>query len=518
MNKFQSDVLSALSLSERDYQELIKEPSFNNLPNTDSYENFRVFIARIEEAITKSQRILVYGDYDADGILATTILKIAFTKRNYEVFTMIPSRYKDGYGLSVEVVKRIKKRKIDLIITVDNGISAFEAIDYASSVGIDVLVSDHHEMGPKLPAAKAIIHPDLRENNSINSCGAYMALLISYGLLGKFEEYLVALAGIATIADMMPLTLHNREIVRLALKFMNEFNYPALTLLNKSNLYTVKSLGMGIAPKINALGRLSQNYEANILVEYFTTTDALRRQTINHYINEVYEARKNLSAGTPLSAEEVKNPALVTITDALEGVLGLLAQNYVKTYHKPAVVFTTSSEDETLLKGSARSGSGFSITNAFRELELYIVKSGGHEEAGGLTIKKEYFAKFKEGFNKLALLYPLTEKDEKVIVIGSADLTIENFAFIDALAPFGFAFPEPLFRIEDAKAINLTYSRDKKHIITNIQPTIKLVGFNFDQEMLNKSAYTFDGVFSKSEYNGRLSNDFIITAINASND
>lgn len=514
MNKFQLDVLNALSLSKSDYDALTRAPLLTNLPHPETYFNFSPFIARIEEAIEKEEKILIYGDYDADGILATTILKIAFAKRNYEVFTMIPSRYKDGYGLNVEVVKRIKKRNIDLIITVDNGISAFDAINYAQECGIDVLVSDHHEIGEKLPNT-TVIHPDLRENNTINSCGAYMALLISYGLLKKYDEYLVSLAAIATIADMMPLTLHNRELVRLALNFMNEANYPALSLLNKGDFYSVKSIGMGIAPRINALGRLSQNYEANILIEYFSTSDTYRLQTINKYINEVYEERKNLSNGAPLTEEEVKDPAIVTISDALEGVLGLLAQNYVKTYHKPAVVFTKSSEDDTLLKGSARSSSGFSITNAFRELDDLILKSGGHEEAGGLTIKKENFLKFRDEFNKLAALNPFTEREEKVIPISYEDLTPENFAFIESLSPFGFAFPEPIFTIIDAKALNLAFSRDNKHIITTLAPNLKLIGFNIDKNLLQASAYTFQGVFSKSEYKGRYTNDFIITAIKA---
>lgn len=513
MEPFVSKLLDYYGLTSADYERLTRPVSVSDLPYPYAFFNFEPFIARIEKAITNGETILVYGDYDADGILATSILKYAFLKRGVEVFTMIPSRYKDGYGLSKKVLDRVFKRKIDLIITVDNGISAHEAVSYAKAQGIDVLVSDHHEIGETLPEATAILHPELSNLGTLNSCGAYMALVISYGILTYYDDYLITLAGIATIADMMPLVDRNRTVVKLALQNLNKFNYPALLKLNGSSLYSDKSLGMRIAPRINALGRLSQNYEANVLIEYFTTSDMRRIHEIATYVESVYEARKKLSTATPLTSAEEAFPAVVLISDELEGVLGLLAQSYVTNYQKPAIVFTESSEDAALLKGSARSGSGFHIVEAFNSLGDLIIQSGGHAEAGGLTIKKSDFPAFKEAFLALAALSPLQPKEEVFIPLMSNELKNENFNFVQNLGPFGVGFKAPLFMISDANAISLSFSRDQKHILTTLPTGVKLIGFNMNDLLRNREKYVFYGHFSESSFRNVTTNDFVISKI-----
>ena len=513
MNEFKSRLLEYLDITAEDYEELSKPVTKDDLPNVQDFANFDTFMARIEQAITNDEQILVYGDYDADGILATIILKKAFLMRGKDIFTMIPSRYKDGYGLNTRVVEKIKKRNISLIITVDNGVSQHEAIALARSYGIDVLVSDHHELNPTLPDAIAVLHPDLSDLPPYNSCGAYMALVISHGLLGYYDDYLLTLAGIATVADMMPLKDRNRTVVRVALANANENKYISLTKLNDSTFFDEDTFGRKIAPKINALGRLSQNYEANVLIEYFTTSDIKRIYEISTYITQVYEERKKMSAVVPLDQEELSNPAIVIISEELEGVLGLLAQNYLTNYNKPAIVFTPSSENPLYLKGSARSSGGFSIVEAFSTLKDYIIASGGHPEAGGLTIKSDDFVNFKNGFNEFAKNNPLKEKKQKWLNVDISELTPENYQILNNVSPFGFKWPTPQFSVAFSDTSTLTLSRDEKHIISTLPSTIKLIGFNLGSKLADLNKYKFYGTFSRSEFRGNISIDFKISNI-----
>lgn len=513
MNEFLEKLLAYLELSYEEYEKLSAPVSVNDLPPVSSFFNFDAFIKRIEKAINGDEEVVIYGDYDADGILATSILKYAFLKRGKNVYTMIPSRYKDGYGLNKKVVDKLHKRGITLIITVDNGISAFDAIKHASALGIDVLVSDHHEISEKLPEATAILHPDLSTLGDLNSCGAYMALLISYGILGYYDDYLITLAGIATLADMMALVDRNRTVVRLAINNVNTNQYFPIVKLNGSSFFDETSLSMRIAPRINALGRLSQSYEANILIEYFTTSDPKRIYEISAYVEKVYEERKKMSKASELAAEELIYPAIIQVTNELEGVLGLIAQNYLMTYQKPALIFTESSEDSSLLKGSARSSSGFNVVEAFSYVKEFILASGGHPEAGGLTIKKEDYPLFHAKFNEFALLHPLKPKKEKYLAVSINEITPENFEIIAKIAPFGFKFPAPKIAITDANNLTLTPSRDNKHILHLLENGIKLVGFNLFAKLNPLEKYSLYGTFSRSEFKNKLSIDFRIIDI-----
>ena len=513
MSDFLAKVLDYYDITLEEYERLSAPVSKNDLPDPRLFTNFSTFISRIEEAIKNDEKVVIYGDYDADGILATSILKKAFLKRNKDVFTMIPSRYKDGYGLNVNVVNRLHKRGITLIITVDNGISAFKAVSHARNLGIDVLVSDHHEISDALPDANAILHPELSSLPALNSCGAFMALVISYGLLGEYDDYLIALAAIATLADMMPLYERNRTLVKLGIDILNKNQYFNLLTLNNSSLFDETALGMKVAPRINALGRLSQNYEANILVEYFITEDKKRIYDIAAYIEKVYAERKALSRATPLDEEDVKDAAIVLLTNELEGVLGLLANNYLMTYNKPTLIFTESSEDESLIKGSARSSSGFNVVDAFSHLSNYILASGGHPEAGGLTIKREDFDTFRKEFIAFAKDNPLRPKKEKYLHISPHELTPENYRIIDNIAPFGFKFATPNIKISAANTLDFTFSRDGKHIITTLNNGIKLIGFNLASTVKELKEFSIYGTFSKSEFRGKTSVELKINNI-----
>lgn len=512
MQTFKEKVLDHFALTADDYSSLTKEVSSDDLPNPASFHNFAKFITRIEEAITKGENILIYGDYDADGILATSVVLYALQKRGANVNGFIPSRYKEGYGLNINLLERFKARNVSLIITVDNGISAHEAILKANELGIDVLVSDHHEIGATLPEAYAILHPHLTTNEVVATSGGYMGLVISYGLLGKYDDYALTLAGISVIADMMPLVSFNRTIARLTIANLNKNKYQSLLLLNEDEDFDEDSISLKIVPKINALGRLSKEREANVLLEYFLTDNVLRLKEINLYLTRVNEERKALSQNA-LSSEDVNTdkPAIIALTNELEGIIGLIAQGYVTRYHKPSIVFTPSLTDSSVLKGSARSNNGFSIVDAFNKLSDLIIVSGGHEQAGGLSIKKDNFIAFKEAFERLVAVSPLKPVRKPFININKEELTKDNYAFLRTLSPFGVAFANPIFRISDFNVSDLSFLKDKNHIITPLPTGVKIVGFNVDNNVRNEEKVSFLGQFRQNKFKNFININFQIT-------
>lgn len=505
MSAFQEKVLSHFNLTRDDYLYLTRDVTVSDLPYPYAFHNFEIFIERIEQAIKRGEKILVYGDYDADGILATTILKSAFLKRGVDVLTFIPSRYKEGYGLNAALIERFKARDIKLIITVDNGVSAFNAIRLANEAGIDVLISDHHEMHETLPDAFTILHPHLTNAEKVDSAGAYMALLISYGLLTYYDDYLLSLAAIATIADMMPLVSHNRTLVRLGLEILNKNNYGQLFKLNEGKFYDADSLALKVIPKINALGRLSKEREANVLIEYFTTQEVGRINEIALYIINVNNKRREISKAALDLDVDTSQSAILEITDELEGMLGLISQQYVMKYAKPAITFTESSTEKGLLKGSARSTKGYSLVELFTELSHYLETFGGHNEAAGLSLKIENYDSFKAAFIKLINEKEVEKVKENVIPITFNELTYENFTFLNRLAPFGMKHLAPKFSVSDIPAPFLVRNIKNQHIIHEISRGMKFIKFYADEV----TPVPVVGRFSLSEFNNFITINFI---------
>lgn len=487
MNTFKEKLLAHFNITESDYERLSSPASLDNLPSYQRFLGVETITTRIFKAFDNREKVAVYGDYDCDGIMSTSIVVATFEKLGYPITYKLPSRYQDGYGLTVKSVEDFYAQGISLIITVDNGISQVSAIERATELGIDVIVTDHHELLGELPQAFAIMHPIISGYGEVVSCGAYVALLLSKALLGYFDEYLVALAGIATISDMMPLKEYNREVVKLAIEYINRNKYINLMKLAEVNEVSESVIAMKVAPKLNAVGRMTMGTELNVLVEYITTKDIRRVNDIYTWIYEVNESRKETMKEATANIDDIdlEAPAIVMITEENEGMLGLLAARFVNTYARPSIVFTRDSNEAHLLKGSARSRKGFNIGKAFVNLSDLLAKFGGHELAGGCTLKAENFDTFKKRFNDLAATYLFEEQVEKVIDITKNDLNFMNYDIYRKLAPYGQGFEVPLFRIKDFNTNDFAFSRDGKHIITTIQYGVKIVAFNIDTAYIN---------------------------------
>ncbi len=503
MQTFKDRLLNHFALDENDFDRLTQPPSLDQLPSFQRFLDIEIIKNRIFKAIDEHEKIAVYGDYDCDGVMSTSIIVETFNQLDYPITYKLPSRYQDGYGLTIKAVDDFAKQGISLIITVDNGISQVNAVQHANQLGIDVIITDHHELLGELPKALAIMHPIISGYGEVVSCGAYVALMLSRALLGCFDDYLVALAGIATISDMMPLTSYNRDIVRLALEYINTHQYPNLMKLAESKDVTEHVIAMKIAPKINAVGRMTLGSELNVLVEYMTTKDHKRINDIYGWIYDVNESRKDTmkEAAANTDGIDLEDAAIVMITEENEGMLGLLAARFVNAYERPSIIFTHETNDPTLLKGSARSRKGFNIGKAFTDLIDLMIKYGGHELAGGCTIRLSDFDAFKKRFIALANTYSFEEQVEKVIDVRNEDLTFENYAIYRKLAPYGQGFPAPLFRLRDYPVDQLSFSRDGKHIIMTIARGVKVVAFNIEQDKIKAhTSIDFIGNLNISEY------------------
>ncbi len=492
MNEFLKKILAYYSLSEEDYLNLSKPIEEISLIDPNKIEGMSKVKERIFLAIKNKEKIIIYGDYDCDGITSTSIMYLTFKKLGYEVSYYVPSRYIDGYGLNVDNVNKIAQNGYNLIICVDNGISANEAIDKANELGIDVLVIDHHEV-PETPVkAVGIIHPTVSHISDIIGSAGYMSLFVSGALLGYYDDYLLTLAGISVVSDMMELKEYNRDVVRLAIKTLNEKRYPRLMSLTDSISIDEKVFALDIAPKINAIARVITNKNVNLLVKYLTSEDENYVHSLHDWIIENNEKRKQLTneVAERIPHEEIANKkGIVLNLDVLEGLIGLIANKLLNEYNVPVLIFTKDEKNPDVLKGSIRSKDGFNVTKAFESLNKYLLTGGGHAFAGGLSIKASDFDSFKDEFEALCEKYPFVISEKPSIEISLRDITMENYHQIRTLAPFGVGFNEPLFKISDLPTRGLTFISNGKHLSTQLSIQSKLLGFNMPETSVKQNAF-----------------------------
>ena len=346
--EFLEKLLNYYHLSKEDYEYMSRPLSEVHLLDAASIEGMDKIVTRIHKAIELKEKIIIYGDYDCDGVSATSILVKTFMKLNYPVYHYIPSRYIDGYGLNLENVRKMKNNGFSLIITVDNGISTFEAIDEANKLGIDVIVVDHHEVqNNTLPNAYAILHPTVSHVSEIYASGGYMSLFLSSALLGYYDHYLVTIAGLSVISDLMELKDYNRDVVRLAINNLKTYRYlPLMLLVDNSEVISEKTFSLEIAPKINAIGRLFEDKSVNKLVNYLTSEDNNEIIVLASFIKDANEKRKELTklAAENISKEDLNEDAIILRLDIKEGLIGLVANKLLNEYNKVAIIYREAVE------------------------------------------------------------------------------------------------------------------------------------------------------------------------------
>lgn len=452
----------------------------------------KVFV-RIKQAIKKNETIAIYGDYDVDGICGTAILWETIYGFYKNVTPYIPHRVEEGYGLSSKGINNLKLaspagrlqiENLGLIITVDNGIVAHDAIEFAKKEGIDVIVTDHHLPAKKALNAYAVVH-------TTQLCGTSVAYLLSreiskYRSLENPELNHLDLVALATVADMVPLVGANRTLLKFGLEKLRITRRPGLLAMfkeagiEKEKIGTYE-IGYIIAPRLNAAGRMEHAMDGLRLI---CTTDKNRAAILAKKLNETNKDRQILTEEMRLHAEEISekissSEKIIFVYDKSynQGVVGLVASRLVEKHYRPSFVVSVG---EKISKGSARSIKGFNIIEFIRKFQNLIVDAGGHPMAAGFTVetsKIEIFKKALEDCGRTIIKDDQLKRGLEIDLELSFDqITLELFESIQKLSPFGMKNPEPIFvtknvKINDIRAVGkdgkhskLMFEKDKKSL------------------------------------------------------
>ncbi len=438
----------------------LNEDQINQLKNPQTLEisNDEAVLAvveRLKEAQAKNERIFICGDYDCDGLSSTSILVSTLRQMGCEVGFYIPNRFKDGYGINVNIAKLALNKNYDLTILLDNGVSAFEAIDLIQSHNKEVIVIDHHEIHTEVKA-EFLLHPDVLSDHYQSMCTSGLVHLISYHLVG-YQPYLCALAGLATIADMMPLWNYNRVLVLEALKEMNQHRFLQLTSLlkNSNETFTEEVCSFQIIPKLNAVGRLADVANPNRVVDYLCLDDKVEIMNLAQQINQINEQRKNLHQVMVKKAHSmISDDAVIMLADESfhEGVVGITAGQLSNFYQKVTLVMH---DDGQRLKGSVRSYGNIHLRELFEPALHLVSKYGGHGAAAGIEIEKEHFEAFKILVNENSKQLSTEETVIASIDFDPSIINVANLKGLSEYAPYGMSFMIPSVKIKDAEILEI---------------------------------------------------------------
>ena len=433
-------------------------------------------VDRINEAIENEEKILVYGDYDADGITSTVLLVETLISMGANVSSYIPNRFEEGYGPNKEAFTKIINSGISLIITVDNGIAGVEEVDLANELGCDVIVTDHHKIQDTMPNAYAIIHPEHPDGNYPfkKLAGVGVAFKLAHALLEIFPDFLLDLVAIGTIADMVSITDENRIFVKQGLELINEDPRIGLKMLLELSGIDTKideqTVGFYIAPKLNSIGRMDsaklgltflmaeEPVTARALAEQIEQYNIQRKQVTEDIVKDVISKIEN-------SEKKQKNVIMVS-GEYHEGVLGIVASNIVEKYQKPVFIMN---EKEGVLKGSARSIFDFNIYLAMNKISDLFIAFGGHTLAAGFSFDASNFDKIEEfldnEFEEFKKHNELKSNKKIDIVTSLEDISYQFLNSLNVLKPYGMDFEKPSVLIENAMVLNKTYFGSEKQYL-----------------------------------------------------
>ena len=507
-------------------------PTVDNL-----YDPFLIYemdkaIERIQVAVEQGEKILVYGDYDADGITSTTVMKEAIELIGGEVEFFLPNRFIHGYGPNKTVFEEKIQAGIRLIITVDNGVSGHEALQYAFDQGVDVIVTDHHELPLELPKAYAIIHPKHPDGSYPfgDLAGVGVAFKVATALLGELPAEFLDLVAIGTIADLVSLTDENRILVKMGLDVIQTGERIGLDYLIqasslKKDTINEESIGFTIAPRLNALGRLG---DASPGVELLTTFDEAEAKKISELINEQNELRKEIVTKITKEAFQMIQPNdsvhIVAKEGWNEGVLGIVAGRIMQETGKPTIVLTIDSKTNRA-KGSGRSLSALNLYDCLNEIRELFIHFGGHHKAVGMTVLVDNIVKVKEHVlqyvkqNQIDFSKGQELSIDEIITV--EQVTVPFIQQIKKIAPFGTDNPIPTFLFEQVVTKQVKQiGADKTHLKFQIEQNgclLDSIAFQMGNQVdeFSREAVNVSGQLGINEWNGNkkaqlLVNDFSV--------
>ena len=523
-----SELLSAVlvnrNIVEDEDVKLFLNPTRNDFHDPYLMPDMKQAVDRIIKAIENNEKTIIYGDYDVDGITSITVLTRFLKERGLDVSSYIPNRLDEGYGLNKDAIKNIADEGYKLIITVDCGISGTEEVDYAYSLGMEVIVTDHHEPLEELPKALAVIDCKRKDSkypfNSLAGVGVAFKLAQAIGIRLNLEEkeYLkfLDIVCIGTISDIVPLIDENRVIAKLGLKLVEQTRSPGVkALLNAAAYKEVNSntVSFGIAPRINACGRMGHERDA---LDLFLTENIVEANRITEKLNEYNKKRQEIEkrmfeeAVQKIETENIKEKNAIVLggEDWHHGVIGIVASKITELYYKPSILICFEGDEG---KGSGRSISGFDLHAALCSSSNYLEKYGGHEMAVGLSLKKEMFEEFKANFEKLAEeahteeFVPVIKIDKE---INLKDITIDNVKGLNLLEPFGESNKTPVFIYKNLRIDSIRALSEGKHLKLTLKDgntIINAIGFNmggYSEEYLIGDKIDVVGILEINSFNG----------------
>ena len=473
------------------------EPTRDDFHNPFLLPDMEIAVETIIQAIEENEKLLIYGDYDVDGITSISVLQKFLEERGMEVENHIPNRLEEGYGLNKEAIKDIADKGYKLIVTVDCGISGIEEIEYANSLGIRTIITDHHEPLEELPKAIAIVDAKRKDNkypfNQLAGVGVVFKLIQAIGIkMGLNEkEYLkyLDLVCVGTISDIVPLVDENRVIAKLGLKLVNMTKNLGLKYLLQATGYKridSNAISFGIAPRINACGRMGHETEA---LDIFLSNDINEVKELTDKLNNYNKTRQETEKRIVEEALELIDKNKENEKSAIvlgshgwhHGVIGIVSSKITETYFKPSILV---SFEDGIAKGSGRSIPGFDLHEALCKSSKYLEKYGGHAMAVGLSLKEENFEAFKNEFEKIAKqsnveeILPIINIDG---IVKQDDIKPEYIKELEKLEPFGEGNKMPLFAYKGLKINSIRALTEGKHLKLTLKDDniiIDAIGFN----------------------------------------
>lgn len=546
-----AQVLINRGLTETQSGSIFLRPKLTQLIDPAQMPGIEPAVCRLKQAVINKEKITVYGDYDVDGITGVAILWQLLTLLGADVDYYIPHRIDEGYGLNAEAVRTLAKSGSKLLVTVDCGVTAYSSAELAEQLGLDLIITDHHQPDSELPKAVAIVHPALKKSYpNQNSAGAMVAFKLAWAIANEFNsgrkleprlrQFMLnatSLAAMGTVADIVDLRGENRVLTSFGLKALPECKLSGIQALIESAGLTGHRLdsfhiGFRLAPMLNAAGRMGH---ARLAVELLTSEKPIRSMQIAEYLKEQnkqrqqYERRIFKQACEMIVERNLHHPDRKSIVLANEnwhtGVIGIVASRIVDKFYRPTIMINVGSVENGIAQGSARSIHGFCLLSAIKACSQHLITFGGHKMAAGITIETEKIDRFATEFEAYAK-QNLNENDVSAkldidAVAPLLEFRNEMVSELQMLGPFGEGNPKPIFATKGVRLASppRRVGSGREHLqlaITDNTAVVRCIGFRFgklEKKLLEHEFFNVAYQPQLNTYNGNTNVEFVLTDI-----
>ena len=546
-----AQVLINRGITESEEASVFLRPKLTELIDPAQMPGIEPAVQRIKQAVTNNEKITVYGDYDVDGITGVAILWQVLTMLGADVDYYIPHRIDEGYGLNTEAIENLIKSGTKLMVTVDCGVTAFKSAELAAQLGLDLVITDHHQRDLKLPQATAIVHPALEESYpNQDSAGAMVAFKLAWAIANEFNpgrklepklrDFMLSatsLAAMGTVADIVDLRGENRVLTSYGLKALPGCKLSGIEALIETAGLTGHSLdsfhiGFRLAPMLNAAGRMGH---ARLAVELLTSESSIRSMQIAEYLKEQNSQRQQCErkifkqACEMIVERDLNHPDRKSIVISSEnwhtGVIGIVASRIVDKFYRPTIMINAADAENGIAQGSGRSIPGFCLLSAIRACSQHLSSFGGHKMAAGIRIETEKIDQFATELEDYAK-QNLNENDVEAKLQIDAEVPLETFRIetvneLQMLGPFGQGNPEPTFATKGVRLASppRRVGAGREHLqlaITDNTAAIRCIGFRFgklEKKLLETEFFNVAYQPKINNYNGNSNVQFVLTDI-----